>query len=388
MYDLILLSILTLPLLAVSLAGRHFELGLPGAAPEVLAKRRYQLSWLISMAMIGELLLLSLLFSHWGDRLASLDWLIAQLDGATEALVERSRAVAATVIITIIMLLVVGYFSLYYLPWQRLERAIKRMQGVVVGKKPVWQSLRSTLASMITPALWICLVFAMPTGFLKDPTHFGLVLAAFVLTMQCLSPWLVQLGNPTKPLPADHPVTQMAMDLSRTARVRLGGVRIITPGEAKVANAMVSGLWPRLRRIYVTDHMLATFSMAEIRAILAHEVGHLRHGHLWWYCGFALGGALIIPKAAQLLDYLEFFRDSAWSPWIAIGLYWGLMFKFFSRRFEREADRYAVKATGDVAMFQQALEKLAEVNGSVKQYAKWDIFQTHPPVAERIKVLG
>jgi len=50
MYDLILLSILTLPLLAVSLAGRHFELGLPGAAPEVLAKRRYQLSWLISMA--------------------------------------------------------------------------------------------------------------------------------------------------------------------------------------------------------------------------------------------------------------------------------------------------------------------------------------------------
>lgn len=30
MYDLILLALLVLPLLAVSLAGRHFERGLPG----------------------------------------------------------------------------------------------------------------------------------------------------------------------------------------------------------------------------------------------------------------------------------------------------------------------------------------------------------------------
>lgn len=389
MYDLILLMLLTLPLLVVSLAGRHSERGLPEASPETLAKRRYYLSWFITLAILGQLLLLSTLFSRWDGRISSVEWLFAQLDGPVDLMVEHIGKVAAAVILSVTMMLVViVYFSLYFLPWLRLERAIKRMQGGVIGKRPVWRTLRSMLAMSIPAVLWGCLGFALPQGFLKDPAYFGLLLVGFLLVTQSLSPWLVQLANPTTSLSADHPVTQMAMALGRAAGVRIGAVRIITLGEAKVANAMVSGLWPPLRCIYLTDHMLATFSMAEIRAILAHEVGHLHHGHLWWYFGFALGGVLIIPQAAHLLDYLEFFRGSTWSTWIAIGLYWGLMFKFFSRRFEREADRYAVAATGDVVTFQQALEKLAEVNGAVKQYAKWDVFQTHLPVAERIKALG
>ena len=389
MYDLILLLMLTLPLLSISLVGRYWERGLPEATPEMLAKRRYQLSWLITLAILGQLLLLSSLLSHWGDRMDSLDWLFAQLDGPVDLMVEQIGRIAAAAILSVTMMLVVMvYFSLYFLPWQHFDRAIKHTQGGVGGKREVWRTMRGILAMAIPAISWLSLGLATPRGFFDDPAHLGLSLVGFLLTIQSLSPYLVQLANPTVPLQADHPVTQMAMDLGCAAGVRIEGMRVITQGETKVANAMVSGLWPRLRRIYVTDHMLATFSMAEIRAILAHEIGHLRHGHLWWYFGFALGGALIIPRAAHLLDYLAFFHASAWSPWIAIGLYWGLMFKFFSRRFEREADRYAVKAIGDVAIFQQALEKLAEVNGSVKQYAKWDIFQTHPPIAERIKALG
>lgn len=388
MYELILLLTLILPLLAVSLAGRHFERGLAEASPEALAKRRYELSWLITLALIGQMLLLSALFFHWADRMVLLEQWLEQLAEPIQAMVEFMGLMAATVILSATGALVaIGYLSLYFLPWQRLDRAIKRLQGRVAGKQPVWRSLRSTLAMLLPQMLWISLAFTQPPEFFADPARVGLLLVGYLLTVQSVSPWLLQLATPTARLPADHPVTQMAMELSRAAGVRVGAVRVIMQGETKVANALVSGLWPWLRCIYVTDHMLATFSTVEIRSILAHEVGHLRHRHLWYYFGFSLGGALVIPQAAHLLDYLDFFRNTAWSLWIAIGLYWGLMFKFFSRRFERQADRYAVQATNDVATFQRALEKLAEVNGTVKQYAKWDVFQSHPPIAERIKAL-
>lgn len=389
MYDLILLSTLTLPLLALILAGRHFERGALKASLEELAQRRYRLSWMMSLAIIGQVVLMSVAFSLWVDRMETPEWLLSQIGSVAEVMIDAiDRPLTGAILSVTAMLVMVLYYSLYSLPWLRFDRIAKRAQGGAVRRTQVRMTLRSTLAGLIPMALWFSLVNALPQGFMNDPTHLVLTLAGFILLSHSLSPWQVQLANPTAPLPADHPVTRMAMALGRDAGVRIEAVRVIKLGEMKIANAMVSGLWPWLRRIYVTDHMLATFSVAEIRAILAHEVGHLRHRHLWWYLGFALGGTLIIPRMIDALDHLEFLRHSVWGLLIAMGLYWGLMFKFLSRRFEREADRFAVAATGDIVLFQQALEKLADVNGTVKQYSKWDIFQTHPPIAERVKAVG
>ncbi len=389
MYDLILLSTLTIPLLAVILAGRYFERGVLEASLEELAQRRYRLSSMMSLAIVSQVLLMSVAFSLWIDRMEAPDWLLSQLETVADVLIDTiDRPLTGAILSITAMVVIVLYYSLYSLPWLRFDRIAKRAQGGALRRTQVRMTLRSTLAGLIPMALWFSLVNALPQGFMNDPTHLVLTLAGFILLSHSLSPWQVQLANPTALLPADHPVTQMAMALGRDAGVRIEAVCVITLGEMKIANAMVSGLWPRLRRIYVTDHMLATFSVAEIRAILAHEVGHLRHRHLWWYLGFALGGTLIIPRMINALDHLELLRHSVWGLLIAMGLYWGLMFKFLSRRFEREADRFAVAATGDIVIFQQALERLADVNGTVKQYSKWDIFQTHPPIAERVKALG
>lgn len=390
MYDLILLSTLVLPLLAVILAGRHFERGLLDATHEEQAQRRYRLAWIMNLAIIGQLVLVGTVFSAGWEHMATPGWLLAQMEALAALLASLvGRPATAAIMAVTAMVVIVLYFSLYALPWLRLDRIAKRVPGSAVRKRQFRQNLRSTLAGLIPLALWFGLIFAiLPRGILNDPVTLVLLLAGFILLMHSLSPWLVQLANPTAPLPAEHPVAQMAMALGREAGVRIEAVRVITLGEMKIANALVSGLWPRFRRIYVTDHMLATFSVAEIRAILAHEVGHVRHRHLWWYLALAVGGIFVIPRLVDALGHLDFLHDSLWSAMIAFCLYWGVMFKFFSRHFERQADRFAVAATGDVATFQRALEKLAEVNGTVKQYSKWDIFQTHPPIAERVRVLG
>ena len=389
MYDLILLVTFLLPLLTVMSLGRYFERGLSSATTEEQAQRRYRLAWATNLGIVGQVALMGTVLAGGWERMAIPGWLFTQIVSLGDLPAGIVGRKAGTAILSVTAMIAVAlYYGLYALPWLRLDRIAKGASGRAVRNRQLRLGLRGSLAGLLPLALWFGAVDAfLPRGFLSDPAHLVLLLAGFILIVHSFSPWLVQLANPTAPLPAGHPVAQMAMALAGDAGVRIEAVRVIELGETRVANALVSGLWPWLRRIYVTDHMLATFSVDEIRAILAHEIGHVRHRHLWCYFGFALGGALAIPRLIEALDQLAFLRHSAWGFLIAIGLYWGVTFKFFSRRFERQADRFAVAATGDVAAFQRALKKLAEANGMVRQYAKWDIFQSHPPIAERIRRL-
>jgi hypothetical protein len=88
MYDLILLSTLTLPLLAVILAGRYFERGALKASLEELAQRRYRLSWMMSLAIIAQVVLMSVAFSLWIDRMKTPDWLLSQVGSVAEVMID------------------------------------------------------------------------------------------------------------------------------------------------------------------------------------------------------------------------------------------------------------------------------------------------------------
>lgn len=391
MADLMLFAALVLPLLAVVLIGRYFERGLLDASPEEQARRRYRLSWTVTPAILLQAGLLWSIMLQWGEHMATPVWLFTQMQGFADLLTEVIGRPATAAVLSILgMVAVVLYYSLYSLPWLRLDRIAKRAQGNGVRKAQIRLTLRGALAGLLPLMLWIGVITPYVSQFIArgEVASFALVLAVFLLVVHSLAPLQIQLANPTAPLPVGHPVAAMAQELCARAGVGIDQVRVLKLGETRVANALVAGLWPRLRRIYITDHMLDTFSVAEIRAILAHEVGHIRHRHLWCYLGFAIGGVFIIPRLFDALSQFELLSDSLWPVVIALGLYWGVMFKFLSRRFERQADRFAVTVTGDVATFQSALERLAEVNGMVKRYSKWDIFQTHPPIAERVKALA
>lgn len=391
MADLMMFAALVLPLLAVVLLGRYFERGLLDASPEEQAKRRYRLSWVITPAILVQAGLLWSIVLNWGEHMATPAWLFVQMLSFADLLAEViGRPATAGVLSILGMVVIVLYYSLYSLPWLRLDRIAKRAQGNSVRNTQLKLTLRGALAGIVPMMLWIGVITPFVSQYIArgDVTTPALLLAGFLLVVHSLAPWQIQLAYPSAPLPLEHPAAAMARELCASADVGIDQVRVLKLGETRVANALVAGLWPWLRRIYITDHMLDTFSVAEIRAILAHEVGHIRHRHLWWYLGFAIGGVFVIPRLFEGLGQIDLLGDSIWSVVISIGLYWGVMFKFLSRRFERQADRFAVAVTGDVATFQSALERLAEENGMVKRYSKWDIFQTHPPITERVKALA
>jgi len=156
------------------------------------------------------------------------------------------------------------------------------------------------------------------------------------------------------------PQGELRDDLEELSRGAGVGVREIWvwPTDGLVANAAVMGVFPGLRCVMLSDALIECLPRQQVLAVMAHELGHVVHRHLAWMLPVIVGGwwigALLadplalwvyggiveregIDAAAPFAETVALVRDIAVS---AFGL---LAFGFVSRRFERQADTYAVR---------------------------------------------
>jgi len=131
-------------------------------------------------------------------------------------------------------------------------------------------------------------------------------------------------------------------------------------------NAAVMGLVRPLRFILLTDALLEQLPMIHVEAVMAHELGHVRRRHTFWLVATAAG--LLVCLFASWFEMVSW----SWHQLPAVGLtpppglersvvdgtaivlaiaFWLLGFGWISRRFERQADTFAVQhmAAEDVA---------------------------------------
>lgn len=133
-------------------------------------------------------------------------------------------------------------------------------------------------------------------------------------------------------------------------------------------------------RIIATDELLALASDAALAGVLAHEIGHVveRHGlkRIFRAAGLAAVVALLTGDVSGILE------DSAGIPALLLDL-------SYSRRFEREADDYAValmrQAGYDPRALAEFLEQIAGDCGAGCEAPAW--LSTHPLSAERAERL-
>lgn len=130
-------------------------------------------------------------------------------------------------------------------------------------------------------------------------------------------------------------------------------------------NAAVMGLIAPLRYILLTDALLDMLRRDEVEAVMAHELGHVRRHHMFWLLAAAAGllgvfelavhGALWLAAevraetGAAALGTWE--ADLLTSPHVVLGTAgaaaitgWIAAFGWVSRRFERQADAFAVQS--------------------------------------------
>ena len=202
--------------------------------------------------------------------------------------------------------------------------------------------------------------------------------------------------------PIDNPELKERMErLAKNANFRLQGVyRFNMSKDTKKANAAFTGMG-KSKRIIIGDTLLENYSVDEIEAVFAHEVGHYWHKHLhklliWGTVETFVGFYLVALLYQWLLGLMGFHSpaDLAALPLITLiltiyTLIVSPISNTLSRHFERQADRYAVEHSSDPLALATALEKLSAQNlTDAEPHPLVEfLFHSHPSVQSRVRMV-
>lgn len=166
-----------------------------------------------------------------------------------------------------------------------------------------------------------------------------------------LAPLGMRLVLPISPLPAGS-VRNDLVSMCRTLGVRVGDV-MLWRTHGTLVNAAVVGVLPRIRYVLLTDAIIEQVPRAALRAVIAHELAHVRHRHVPWLVATVAGlltlAGVVSAVPAVALVARGHAADGALVGWTAGGLGLaalvgvGFVFGWVSRRYERQADTYAVQ---------------------------------------------
>ena len=224
--------------------------------------------------------------------------------------------------------------------------------------------------------------------------------AAFIMLLIMAGPLFISpLFNTYKPLPPG-PIRDDILSLARANGIPVDNVYYSDASkQTKRVSANVSGLFGTTR-ITLNDNLLNRTSPAEIRAVMAHEMGHyvLNHGlkHTVSFALVLLGGLLFIKfswdwTAARFGDRfgVRSISDTAGFPLLA-ALFSVYIFvatpvvKTIIRTAEVEADLFGLNAAREPDGFAEAIFKLGEYRKLEPGTAEEFIFFDHPSGYNRI----
>lgn len=204
-----------------------------------------------------------------------------------------------------------------------------------------------------------------------------------------------------KIVPLDNKEVKEGLEsLAEGTGINIQGVyKINLSKNTKKANAALAGMGST-RRVLLGDTLLDSYSLAEIKSVFAHELGHHVYHHIWKMLaigtisgcfGFAFCH-LVLTKAIVVLGYQN-IHDIAAFPAVCMALaVSGFILlpiqNAISRRFERACDRYAIEKTKDPEAFISTMDKLAEQNLADRTPNRVIelLFYSHPAISKRIEM--
>ena len=229
----------------------------------------------------------------------------------------------------------------------------------------------------------------------------------FFVLFQLLLTWLfpkviAPLFNKFEPI-EDEDLKKGIDELMERAGFHLKGLfKMDASTRSRHSNAYFTGIG-KFKRIVLFDTLINTHPADEITSVLAHELGHLKKGHIKKQLAVSIIGSLaVLYVVAMLLNWPVLYTTFGFQGTIPyagllmlsiigkpVAFFFTPIGSMISRKYERQADEYAHSLTGTAIPLARALKRLAKENLSNLHphplYA-W-FYYSHPPLAERIESL-
>ena len=212
--------------------------------------------------------------------------------------------------------------------------------------------------------------------------------------------FLLPLFNKLTPLEAGE-LKDSIIEYSKKVNFPVSNIMVMDGSKrSSKANAFFSGLGPK-KSIVLFDTLVNEMTKDEIIAVLAHEVGHYKHKHIYksivislFSTGiifFLFGQIMNSQLLADVLGTQKSFHialvvfSMLYSP---ISLITTPLMNIFSRKNEYEADAYARKTYAGEYLV-SGLKKMSINHLSNLQPHPWYVFfhYSHPPLLSRMEAL-
>lgn len=227
----------------------------------------------------------------------------------------------------------------------------------------------------------------------------GIFMFVFSIIINRLAPtFIMPLFYKFKPI-ENESIKNKILRLCEKTGVKIKGIFTFDMSKnTKKANAAFTGMG-KSRRIILGDTLMNNFSEGEIENVFAHEMGHYTRKHILKMMAVStvltFAGLFITAKLYEAsLGYFGFTGVSEIAALPLLFLYLSLFGLFTtpisniqSRKYELEADTFALQTTKDKESFISAFEKLADQNLADKSPNKIIeyLFHSHPSIEKRIQ---
>jgi STE24 endopeptidase len=244
------------------------------------------------------------------------------------------------------------------------------------------------ISVVLAVGAWVALVAlgrAWPSWWVV-PAAAGAALV--VLFLLFLAPVVLEpIFNSFRPLED----TGLAQRLTALA-ARVGApVRTVLVADASrrtnKVNAYVSGLGAS-RRVVVWDTLLDAADPDGVALVVAHELGHRKLRHVAKLTVAAMAAAVAVVVVLRLVLATPRGRDLPVALLVVLASEVALLplLSALSRRFERQADLFALRATGELTTFERVMTTLARRNLGDLAPPRWAylLMFSHPTAPERL----